>query len=127
MATKALQSKYICSERPYSDLELENLKQILYKKIFLSDKVARHEKCGHFYKVKKNSKKEKSIIESGDNGNCSICWKFYNTPKEFKHTADSLIQSYLDSCCYIETGEEKYTHYTYELEKTFYEWLYKNF
>ena len=115
--------------RPYSNLELKNIKRNLFEKLRLSEHVMRHSKCNHCYYVRKNGRKEKQIItDQLEQNNCSVCWKM-------KH--DKLKSNVIDSYYYynpeIKT-DESVSHDTYipsnELyqkiltEKNFYEWLY---
>jgi hypothetical protein len=118
-----LENKPAKSYRPYSQKELENMKNDLYKKIRLGEIMANHSSCGHFYFVKKNGRKEKEILEnkSNDVGNCSVCWKLSKTPKKLKDNAYDLVEDYQH------THNNKQTllsYYLIELLQDFYTWLY---
>ena len=78
-----LDKNYICPTRPYSDKELGEKRKEICIKHYLSDKWTCHKKCGHIYKVKKDGKKYKYMIENNtqDSQNCSVCWKLRQTPK----------------------------------------------
>jgi len=120
--TSILETKYTEPLRPYSQDELSQKQQKLYQKLRLGKNFVRHKKCGHFYLVKKNGRKEKEIIEknSCDVGNCSVCWKFGKTPAHLSDIAYSIVNEY-NTVFY-----ENPTYLTYaqvDLENIFYRWL----
>jgi len=121
MIINTLDSEYEKPNRPISSNELNDLQQKLYNNLKLSPTVASHDKCSHFYFVKKNGKKEKDIKEKNLYGNCSVCWKLYKTPKNLKSKAQELVD------CHSKIfGNEivKYNYDCFDLENTFYNWLY---
>lgn len=67
-------------ERPYSQLELENIRRRTFKNLRLNTEIyAIHDNCKHFYRVKRYSKKEKDIMDGKRYiGNCSLCWNINN-------------------------------------------------
>lgn len=115
---------YKTQDRPYSQNELKDQRDILYKKLRLSKIVARHEECGHFYLVKTNGKKYKQIVENNYEyieNNCSVCWKCSKTYKKDKNNVYDLIENYM-----IEFSKD-YNNLTFRLnnlEEAFYTWLY---
>ena len=123
--TSILEIEYKEPERPYSQKELAYNRLLLHKKLRLSNTRAEHEYCGHFYHVLKNGRKEKDILASNckDNGNCSVCWKLNKTKdRKILEMAKSVIFYYSSSFF------EESTYLTYnkfDLEKTFYCWLYE--
>lgn len=123
-----LTKEYIpADERPYSQNELKYKRQQLYNKLRLSQTQAEHNKCGHFYKVRKNGKKESDIIENkcNDTGNCSVCWKLYKLPNNMQDIASNLIFEH--SKCFFEKSSESFLSYEdLDLETTYYEWLYED-
>ena len=121
--TTILDSEYIPAERPYSQLELEQKRQKLYKTLHLSKKMAWHEKTHYFYFVKQNGRKEKEMIEKNccDIGNCSVSWKLSKTPNNQRQKALNLVSEYTDR---FQTEPEYLTYDLVDLEYTFYNWLY---
>jgi hypothetical protein len=114
--------KYI--DRPYSQLELQYKRKMLYKTLNLGNKKVWHKKTRYFYLVKQNGRKEKEMIEKNccDVGNCSVTWKLLKTPKEDKTKTLELINDYMDNFY----DEPIYlTPYLVNLEHDFYNWLYK--
>ena len=126
MLKSILNKEYIPQTRPYSKNELEHLRKNLYVYLKLSNLKVNHS-CGHFYKIKENSRKEKELKENNNNlsnaGNCSCCWKLHKTPEELKNKAYSLVDEYRDKF-YIEP--ENMTYDLFDLENTFYRWLYND-
>jgi hypothetical protein len=117
-----LEVDYAEPQRPYSQLELSNMRQRLFRQLRLGKVKARHEKCGHHYLTKENGRKEKDITDqnSSDCGNCSVCWKINKTPKNLKNKAQNLVYEY------SKIFYEDPTYLTYEdvdLENAFYKWL----
>lgn len=122
-----LEKKYQDPERPYSQKELIHIRHNNKRVLRLGKVRAQHAKCGHFYDTKYNGRKEKEIVQNGNNpdtGNCSVCWKFGKTPRHLKTEAKNLI-AYFNTHFYEEPSS-----LTYELvegETDFYKWLYDEF
>lgn len=121
-----LEMEYNEPTRPYSQKELTNMENRLYKYLRLGKIRAHHSKCDHFYLVKENGRKEKEIIEKDDvnAGHCSVCWKFGKTPKYLKNPARNLIEEYSKE--FFESND-KLTYSNVDLENSFYKWLYLEF
>lgn len=117
-----LDSEYIEPTRPYSQNELSDMRNKLYRDLRLGKCRAYHDKCKHFYNVRINSKKEKEINENSDNiGNCSVCWKLSKTPKNSKDKAIVLNRAFSEQFY----DEPQYLTYDlYDIENVFYKWLY---
>lgn len=123
MDTLVLETGYVNQTRPYSLDELAYNRLSLYKSLRLGKMRVHHQKCDHFYLVRKNSKKETEMKEQNCNdvGNCSVCWKFGKTPKRLKDAAKDLINTYCN------TFYEDPTCLRYDdsvIENSFYTWLY---
>ena len=123
-----LERKYCVPCRPYSKIELQDFRQKLKKKLKLSDISLLHTKCGHKYLIKLNGRKYSTITENPDYsknseniGNCSVCWKIFNTDNKYKKIAKDLAKEYKD----ILDSSIEFGHYEIELEKLFYDWLYQ--
>lgn len=134
-------------ERPFSQKELEDLGQKLYTYIQLSKFFVKHTECGHVYRIKKNGVRFKELMngeggmsdtESEENdtetdeltkiftdvGNCSVCWKQHNSPRELSSTIDEFVRIYGEE---IDKPTHRKSYYLYQVEKIFYTWLYKEF
>ena len=61
--TSVLESKFVEQTRPYSQDELNDMRNKLYRSLRLGETTARHNRCNHFYLVKQNGRKEKEINE----------------------------------------------------------------
>jgi|UniRef100_A0A6C0CYT4 hypothetical protein len=123
--TSILDSEYVEPNRPISQNELLEMRNNLYRTLRLSKVRAEHGKCGHFYFVHKNSKKELEILKTkdSDSGKCSVCWKQYNmNNKDLKGKAVSLTNTY---CNTFFTDPEYMTYRKVDLETVFYQWLYE--
>jgi hypothetical protein len=122
--TTILETEYVEQTRPYSLNELGYMREQLYKRIKLGKVRSIHEKCGHFYLVKKNGRREKEILEKNDNdtGHCSVCWKFNKTPKHLRTKAKELICAYQE---FFFKDPEYLTYNNVDLETTYYKWLYE--
>lgn len=119
-----LESNYVAPTRPYSQDELQYMRQKLYRSLRLSNIKANHKRSGHFYFVKQNGRKEKEIIETNnsDVGNCSVSWKLNKTPDHLYQQARRLVE------CYEDTFREEPEYLSYsmvETERVFYKWLYE--
>ena len=124
--TSVLENKIIKPLRPYSQKELSIMRQRLYKWLRLSSSTkAQYQKCGHFYYVKENGRKEKMILEhKHDDTNCSVCWKINKTPRHLKNRAVSLVEAYTDI---LYQEPEFLTWNIIDLETSFYKYLYLEF
>jgi hypothetical protein len=111
--------------RPYSENELKENREYLYKKLNLSDLRIYHDKCNHFYQVRKNGKKEKCILENTScDENCSVCWKL-NKTRYKKNVVDDLVYDY-SSVFYTKDIDSIINNINdINLEKDFYYWLYE--
>ena len=86
-------------DRPYSQIELKEIRTRYLKAAKISKYYVIHDKCKHFYRVKKYSKKEKEIQEKGTNlniGNCSMCWCMRNTPHVFRDVGSEYLDKFAD-------------------------------
>src|SRR6056300_810615 len=122
--TSVLENEYIEPTRPYSQNELKDLRMRLYSKLRLSKHIAYHSYCKHFYRVKKNGRKEKEIIDKKTNniGNCSVCWKLSRVNNDLFRTARDVVAAYSEEFW----EEKKYLTYSnLDLERVFYTWLYE--
>lgn len=124
MTISILEYDYVEPERPYSQKELQYNRDKVFSKLRVGNTRAHHKRCEHFYFVKENGRKENEInkINDCDIGNCSVCWKFNNTPKYLKSRVKNLINSY---CSKFYDKPLYLSHYDLELEKVFYKWLYE--
>jgi len=125
MSSPVLESEYVEPTRPYSLNELSYNRERMYKSLRIGKTRAAHNKCGHFYFVKENGRKEKEINESGslDTGYCSVCWKVGKTPRHLKHKCKDLIDTY--SRRFFDEPEYL-TYYLVDLETIYYNWLYES-
>ena len=106
--------------RPYSQHELNFIKTKAFTTLRLGKTIAVHDdECGHHYLVKKNGRKEKDIVETGNHGNCSVCWRLSKTPKKYYDRAYDLLDTYN---CIKDDGYLSYEDVTTEV--IFYTWLY---
>ena len=115
-----LASKYKTAVRPYSKAELGEFRQNVLKKYKLSDINIFHTQCDHKYLIKLNGKKYLQITEdenyskdNADVGNCSVCWKIFNTENKYKKMAKDLAKEYKD------IFESKTQKNHYEINQTF--------
>jgi hypothetical protein len=125
MTTTILEKDYVEQERPYSLKELKNTRTNLYNTLRLGNTKANHQRCGHFYFVKENGRKEKEMYEqdSDDIGNCSVCWKLSKVEKFLKNRSQNLVEAYSNEFY----NEPKYITYdNLDLETVFYKWLYED-
>ena len=112
-----LESDYIKPSRPYSSNELSDVRNNFFKKINLSNVIASHEDCGHFYFVKENGRKEKDLNENNNVGNCSCCWKLSKTPSGIRNRAYDLVKAYNSD---FSTDSDNLSYNLYDLENIFY-------
>lgn len=116
-------------DRPYSQLELADMEEKLFKYLQLSDMYTHHDECGHSYYVKNNGVKYKQLVEEGngaDLGNCSVCWKLHNTPyslstfgADFTNLHTKVMEEHMSN------GRKSL--FNYQIFKIFYTWLYNEF
>lgn len=125
-STSVLESNYFEPTRPYSQDELSDMRINLFKKFHLSNTRAEHIRCGHFYNVIINGKKEKDINTTNvtDSGNCSVCWKLNKTPVALQNNAYNLVSEYCDT---FFQRPKRLSHPIIDLENSFYKWLYNEF
>jgi len=121
--TSILESEYIPQDRPYSQEELRDNREKLYKSLRLGINKAWHSRCKHFYYVRQNGRKEKDILasENSDSGNCSVCWKIHKCGRDGKQRAINMVDQYSNAFY------EDPTYISYDLvdmESLFYRWLY---
>ena len=64
MTTSILDQEYLEQNRPYSQRELQYNRSKIFKALRVGKTRANHNKCGHFYFVKENGRKEKEIKEA---------------------------------------------------------------
>ena len=112
-------------DRPFSQKELIDIRdKTLKKNKFNINLYIVHEKCGHFYRVKRYSKKEKELLssENRDIGNCSVCWNIKNNKNRCE---ENLIEDYhkMFYCEAINGEEPNLSHYIIDTELTFLHWL----
>jgi hypothetical protein len=121
---KVLNGKYPPATRPYSQLELDEIRTRNLRRLSIGNQMACHE-CRHIYFAKENGKKEERIKSGeGDIGQCSVCWKLKRTPVELRDRAQDLVDEYL----YHYTDKpSKWSHFIIHVEQTYYRWLYLNF
>lgn len=123
-AEKAFEIGYQKPDRPISSRELQSTRDNIRKYMFVGNVKAYHKPCNHWYYVKSNGKKQKDIEESGNPGNCSVCWRLKTTSKHLKNKARSVAEDYMNT--WHDLPEDKIDHFCVELERVFYEWLYEN-
>jgi hypothetical protein len=126
MTSAALETAYIAQTRPYSQHELMDKRTLLFRKFRLGDVVAQHPTCNHFYLTKKNSKKERDILETNnkDQGNCSVCWRLNKTRFKQLDSARQLVCYYCNRFNPENSGFLTYDKL--DLESVFYNWLYED-
>lgn len=124
--TSVLESTYIRPTRPYSQQELQALRDRHFRKFRIGEMKAEHAECGHSYYVKFNGKKEREMKESGqsDTGNCSVCWKISRTPNPLKPRAYELVSAYMSA---FRNEPERFDYELVDIETSFYTWLYAEF
>jgi hypothetical protein len=118
-----LEDEYVPQSRPYSQNELREKRDNLYKDLRLSKTYAYHKKCKHFYLVKENGRKEKDILENKTNLNCSVCWKLNRTPEHLKTMAYNLVDEYSKQ---FSKNPTLLTYDLVDLEILIYKWIYRD-
>jgi hypothetical protein len=125
-----LNSEYIPQSRPYSNKELAFLRSELRRRVKLGTHMVYHARCKHFYYTKENSRKEKEVLESGQNnvGNCSVCWRLSKTPYDLRNKAYDLVDEYMylfrDEGNPNDAEKPKITYDSVDIENIYYRWLY---
>lgn len=121
-----LHTKWVPPSRPYSQIELSKNRDTFFEKFHISLEYITHEKCGHSYYVKENSKKFRELqecdYETRDIGNCSVCWKLRNTPHPMKKLASHFVNLYTENFFNM---EERLSYFDTTVERIFYIWLYR--
>jgi hypothetical protein len=119
-----LEKEYVEPKRPYSQKELVDKRERLYRNFRLGNHIVRHQRSGYFYRVRENGRKEREMIETNneDVGNCSVSWKLSKTPNYLKDRAIDLVESFVE--CF-ENEPAILTYKLVHLEETFYRWLYE--
>jgi len=119
-----LEETYVEPQRPYSQNELQHIRERNFRTLRVGDTRVHHKRCDHFYYVKHNGRKEKKAKESGfeDVGSCSVCWKFNKTHRNLKNKADSMLGEYRR----VFFNNPDYLSYdNVDVENIFYRWLYE--
>jgi hypothetical protein len=120
--SSVLEKKYKEPERPYSQRELTELEKKWKKTLRVGEYVVNHTDCHHSYLARVGGKKELEAIQSGNVGNCSVCWKIKRTPKKLKEKAKYLVNMYMS----IPT-DSSLSYDIVEIQMDFYTWLYNEF
>lgn len=127
MSNTVLINDYEGPSRPYSQKELNNLRESFFRRLGIGNvRIEHSNSCGHFYFTKTNGKKEKESKEKGvsDVGNCSVCWKISKTPRNLKTNAHDLVYYFSTAFYDVPTTLD---HGLFTLEHDFYTWLYNEF
>ena len=120
--TSVLESVYIKPERPYSQHELQDMRTKFSERNYISHVFAHHDKCSHFYRVKKNGKKFVNLNSGNNAGNCTVCWKLSKTSHDLYDNAGELI------FLYEKTFKDPIKVLSYDdvdIETCFYKWIYE--
>ena len=120
-----LKTQWVAPTRPYSQKELNSGRDYFLKKLGLSSDFVKHEKCGHFYHVKVGGNKHKELLDSDtqDIGNCSVCWKLHQTPRNLKNAAREFVDLYKEK--FNGMDFDRLSYYSTSIERIFYIWLYR--
>lgn len=125
MTTSVLTREYNSPTRPYSKNELTTKYDRFIEKFKLNTKLLiSHEKCGHKYYVKINSKKEQSMLEGNTSSGCSVCWRLYNTVKPLREGANDLNRLYQEFINNYQDDPDQIEYFDIFLNTVFYTWLY---
>lgn len=121
-----LESDYIPPTRPYSQKELQDMRQKMFDRLHIGTQMIKHPDTGYFYYAKKGGRKERESKEhnSENIGNCSVTWKLSRTPNSLKHIAQNMVDEYCES---FKDTPKRLTYYLVDLECVFYTWLYEEF
>lgn len=130
--SKVLSEDFVRQHRPISQLEFKDMRNYLYWKLHLSDKnISTHDDCGHSYKLKVNFVKHKNTDinsddkTSHDNRKCLVCNKLSKIDKSQLNVARYMVDTYNRNFDKTFHRFEIFTYMDYDLEKTYYEWLYE--
>jgi len=124
-----LYTEWVEPNRPYSQLELTEMEERLFRNLQLSTMHTFHEECGHSYFVKNGGLKYKQLLEQGDGadlGNCSVCWKLHNTPYNLNTLCVDFVNLHSKVIEEHQTVDRK-SLFNYQIFKIFYTWLYNEF
>jgi len=122
--SQVLETEYVKQTRPYSQNELRDSQNNLFRSLRLGENIVYHNKCGHMYLTKQNGRKEKELLETGkvDVGKCSVCWKISKTPRYLQDKARNLAYNY---CNTFSKTPEFFSYRNLDLETVYYKWLYE--
>ena len=113
-------------DRPYSQMELGDIRQRYLDRLNIGNTMVYHEKTGYFYLAKAGGRKE-AQIKTGEEINpasCSVTWKLRKTPDHLRDEVSDMIDAYHTL---FEKKPDRWTTYLLHLENTFYKWLYIDF
>ena len=113
-------------DRPYSQLELTDIRQRYLDRLNVGNTMVYHEKTGYFYLAKAGGRKETQVQngEELDPSCCSVTWKLRKTPEHLRDEVRDMIDAYHTQ---FETKPVRWTPELLHLENTFYKWLYIDF
>ena len=113
-------------DRPYSQLELAEIRQRYLDRLNIGNTMVYHEKTGYFYLAKAGGRKEAQVQngEEIDSSTCSVTWKLRKTPEHLRDEVRDMIDAYHTL---FENKPERWTPNLLHLENTFYKWLYIDF
>ena len=113
-------------DRPYSQLELAEIRQRYLDRLNVGNTMVYHEKTGYFYLAKAGGRKEAQVQngEEIDPATCSVTWKLRKTPNHLRDEVRDMIDAYHTL---FENKPERWTPNLLHLENTFYKWLYIDF
>lgn len=122
--TSILLSEWSPPTRPYSQKELRATQDDILRSFRLCDTEVHHSECRHTYFIKHNGVKHKALLESEgrDIGNCSVCWKLRQTPRDLKYKAMDFVDLYREH--FIESPESDLDYFKIEVFRIYYTWLY---
>lgn len=120
-----LLEKFPEAQRPYSQMELKDIRSKTKQILRLSEEQAEHSNTRYFYYVKRGGRKEQQLLQNPNNrnvGTCSVTWKLDNTSADLKDDAYNLVDEYMYN---FETEPEHLSFRTVMLERIFYTWLFE--
>ena len=83
-------------DRPYSQMELGDIRQRYLDRLNIGNTMVYHEKTGYFYLAKAGGRKE-AQIKTGEEINpasCSVTWKLRKTPDHLRDEVSDMIDAY---------------------------------